>query len=85
MNADQLVGERVHVLMRRARIGQEQLGQVIGIAQASVSKKLLGQRSWTLDELIAVARFLEVEPADLLPGPDYTPVLEGRGRADRGG
>ena len=80
MNADQIIGERVHILMRRDRISQEQLGQALGIAQASASKKLLGQRGWTVDELIAVARFLDVQVTDLLPGNDYAPVLVGRGR-----
>ena len=80
MNADQIIGERVHILMRRDKISQEQLGQALGIAQASTSKKLLGNRSWTADEIIATARFLGVPVSEILPDDNYAPVLEGRGR-----
>ena len=80
MNADELTGERVHLLLRRGGIQQQALADVLGITQTSMSRKLLGKRSWTLDEVLATARFLSVQVADLLPGNDYAPVLEGRGR-----
>lgn len=66
--------------MRRARISQEQLGHELGIAQASAGKKLLGLRGWTVDELIATARFLGVPVEQIMPEDDYAPVLTGRGR-----
>lgn len=66
--------------MRRARISQEQLGHELGIAQASAGKKLLGLRGWTVDELIATARFLGVTLEQIMPEDDYAPVLTGRGR-----
>ena len=81
MNADQITGERIHILMRRRGINQDALSPVLGgIAQASVSRKILGKRSWTLDELLAVALFLDVPVTDLLPGNDYDPAPAGRGR-----
>lgn len=80
MNADALTGERVHLMMRRRGIAQAELAEKLGMTQTSMSRKLLGRRSWTLDELIATARFLEVDIAEVLPGNDYVPVLEGRGR-----
>lgn len=80
MNADQLTGERVHVLMRRRGIQQRALAEELGMTQTSMSRKLLGKRSWTLDEVLATALFLDVEVTALLPGHDYAPVLEGRGR-----
>lgn len=81
MNADEIVGERVHVLMRRRGMAQLELADTLGINQSALSKKLYGRRSWSLDELLAVARELNVEVTELLPGNDYAPVLEGRGRS----
>jgi transcriptional regulator with XRE-family HTH domain len=80
MNADQITGEKVHILLRRRGIQQQELADVLGIAQTSASRKILGKRSWTLDELLATAQFLEVAVTDLLPGNEYAPVPTGRGR-----
>ena len=80
MNADQITGERIHVLMRRQGMTQGELAGHLKIDQASVSKKLYGKRTWTLDELLASAKALDVPVTELLPGDDYAPVLVGRGR-----
>lgn len=80
MNADQITGEKIHILMRRRGMSQGDLAPHLGIDQSSMSKKLYGKRTWTLDELLTVARVFDVEITELLPGDDYTPVLEGRGR-----
>ena len=84
MNADQIAGELVHIEMRRRRISQAELGEVLGISQAAAGRKLYGTRSWTLDELLATARFLNVNVADLMPGHDYAPAPAGRGRVNAG-
>ncbi len=81
MNADQITGEHIRVLMWRDKISQEHLGEVLGISQAAAGKKLRGERTWTLDELLAAARFLKVDVTELLPGSDYAPVPAGRGRS----
>lgn len=73
MTADQITGELIHLEMRRRRMSQATLGAQIGITQAALGKKLYGKRRWTIDEVIAVARYLEVPVTDLLPGEDYTP------------
>lgn len=70
----------MHILMRRQGMTQSELAQHLHIDQASVSKKLYGRRTWTLDELLAAAMALDVPVTDLLPGDDYAPVLVGRGR-----
>lgn len=80
MNADQITGEKIHILMRRRGMSQGELAPHLGIDQSSMSKKLYGKRTWTLDELLAVAQVFDVPITELLPGDDYTPVLEGRGR-----
>jgi transcriptional regulator with XRE-family HTH domain len=80
MNADQITGEKVHILMRRRGIQQQALAEVLDLTQTSVSRKILGKRSWTVDELLATAQFLDVPITELLPGDEYAPVLTGRGR-----
>lgn len=81
MNADQIAGEHIHVLLRRQGIAQTELADALGINQSALSKKLYGRRTWMLDEVIAAARFLRVSVDELLPGNDYAPVLAGRGRS----
>ncbi|WP_055939091.1 helix-turn-helix domain-containing protein [Microbacterium sp. Leaf179] len=81
MNADAITGQKVRELMRERRISQEALGHVLGTTQKGASRKLAGERSWMLDELLAVAAFLEVPVSNLLPDADYEPVPAGRGRA----
>lgn len=80
MTADGIVGERIHQIMWRERISQARVAETLGLTQSSVSKRLRGATPWTLDELLAIARILNVSPADLLPGDDYSPVPKGRGR-----
>lgn len=81
MNADQITGERVHILLRRRGIQQQELADILGLTQTSASRKILGKRSWTLDELLATARFLGVPVTELLPEDDYAPIPVGRGRS----
>lgn len=84
MNADAITGERVHILMRRRGMSQADMAEHLLIDQSSMSKKLYGRRTWTLDELLTTARVFGVPVADLLPGDDYAPVLSGRGRVGSG-
>ncbi|WP_341935524.1 helix-turn-helix domain-containing protein [Microbacterium sp. LWO14-1.2] len=82
MNADEITGELVHLAMRRRRVTQSALGEVLGITQPAMGKKLYGQRSWTIDEVLAVAKYFEMPVTELLPGEDYQPIPEGRGRVN---
>jgi transcriptional regulator with XRE-family HTH domain len=75
MNADTLVGERVHAAMWHKRMTQKQLASVLGVGQSAVARKIRGERGWSLDEVLAVARVLDVPVTDLLPDSSYVPVL----------
>jgi transcriptional regulator with XRE-family HTH domain len=68
LNADEIVGERVHQLMWRRQIPQRELAEQLRLDQSTLSKKLRGRRTWMLDELLTAARFLGVEYTDLMPG-----------------
>lgn len=69
VSLDMAVGERVHQLMWRAKISQTTFAPKLGLSQAGLSKKLRGERSWSLDEVVAVARIFEISLSDLLAEP----------------
>ena len=62
---DAEVGRRVHMLMWDRQLTQTEFGSMIGIDQSALAKKLRGTRGWSLDEVVAVARALDVSVAQL--------------------
>lgn len=58
------------MLMFRARTTQTALGKSIGMTQAALSKKIHGERKWSLDDLHAVASALNVSVASLISETD---------------
>jgi hypothetical protein len=62
---DKAIGRRVMVLMNSAGMLQEQLGIHLGLTQASVSRKLHGERPWYPGELIYVAQLFRVSVGSL--------------------
>lgn len=70
---DTLVGRRVHMMMWDRRISQTALGKLVGIDQSSLSKRLRGERNWTLDDLRAVATALGTTMGYLLGENDEGP------------
>jgi transcriptional regulator with XRE-family HTH domain len=68
--ADAEVGLRVHTLMWERRITQEQLGKRIGVHQTGLGRRLRGKAGWTVAELKATARELQVTVAYLVGETD---------------
>lgn len=66
---DARVGEHIMTFMFRARISQTALSERVGMTQAALSKKLHGERKWSLNDLYSVATSLGVSVTDLLDGP----------------
>lgn len=62
------VGATVRAEMARRRRTQRQLAEVLGISQTQVSRRLLGEISFNVDELALVATFLGMTVADLVGG-----------------
>ena len=60
MTADQIVGERFNTAMFRKRISQTTLANQLGITQAALSRKLHGDRPWSLTEILTVAAYLDM-------------------------
>lgn len=63
--ADALIGVRVHSLMFLRHFTQLELAEAIGIGQASLSRKLRGDRPWRAHELILVSHVLRVPLIEL--------------------
>jgi transcriptional regulator with XRE-family HTH domain len=55
---DAAIGLRVHLIMWDRRITQQELGDAIGMDQSSLGKRLRGDRGWTPDQVVSVARAL---------------------------
>ncbi|WP_425560968.1 helix-turn-helix domain-containing protein [Leucobacter iarius] len=68
-SADEIIGERVHQLMWRAKVSQTAFAPVLGLTQSGLSPKLRGKRGWSADELRAVASYFGVS-IDYLFGID---------------
>lgn len=67
VQVDAEVGGRVQAVMFRRRVTQVQLAEALGLDGSTVSRKLHGDRPWSVAELVAVARFLDVPAAQFLP------------------
>lgn len=55
-----LMGERVHNLLWRAKITQTAFAQTLGLSQTALSRKLHGDRAFTLDEILMVSGKMNV-------------------------
>lgn len=77
---DAEVGRRVHMLMWSTKLTQTDFAPRIGLTQAGLSKKLRGERGWSVGELVSVAAALGTTVAYLvgetldITGPDSEPV-----------
>lgn len=76
---DARVGERVMMLMFRARISQTALARRMGMTQAALSKKIYGERKWSLDDLYSAAASLGVDVIELLESTKNAPTPKGGG------
>ena len=63
----QYVREQIHLTMWRRRVSQQKMADHLGLNQSTFSKKMRGRVPMTLEELLSIAAFLEVQPRDLLP------------------
>lgn len=60
------VAENITTLMFRAGTTQRGISRATGIAEATISNKMTGRTSWTLNDLQLVARALHVTIAELV-------------------
>ena len=67
MHTNQAVAAEVRAAIARAGLRQADLADAIGISRGSLSSRLSGERAFRIDELVAIARVLGVQPSVLLP------------------
>jgi transcriptional regulator with XRE-family HTH domain len=83
-NLRERVAEEIRALMARRRVTQTQLAAHMGVSQSYVSRRLLGQEAFDLDDLDVISAFFGVAVVTLLTG-QITPKEVGlRAEGDRG-
>jgi transcriptional regulator with XRE-family HTH domain len=64
------VAAAVRAEVARRKVTQQQLAELLGVHQMSVSRRLNGQTPFTAAEILTVAEFLGCDPALLMPTQD---------------
>jgi transcriptional regulator with XRE-family HTH domain len=70
MSAQSVVTEEIRVLMARRRVTQADLGEALGMKQATFSKRMTARKEWSVSELEAIAAFFDVPITDLFSTTD---------------
>ena len=81
----QRVAAEVRALKGRHDVTQEQLANVLGVAQPAVSKRLRGVTPFTLDELEKLSDFFGLDGPEELLGGQSNPRPGGPDGGERGG
>lgn len=68
-SADEAVGIVVDALMFRHRKTRKELGAALGITGQVASRKVRGEVTWSITDVLRAADFLGVDPVQLLPKP----------------
>lgn len=63
---DAFIGRRVHQLMWDQRVTQKALGDVLGMDQSTVAKRLRGKLGWPATLVVRTAHFLNTTTSYLL-------------------
>lgn len=64
---DEYIGERVHQELWRRRIPQSEVCDAIGIKRQTLHRKMRGNVTWSVADLLAAASVIGVPVTDLLP------------------
>jgi transcriptional regulator with XRE-family HTH domain len=67
-NAHEAVAAAIRAEMAVQRRSQVELAELLGLSQAGISRRMLGQTPIDVNELLAIAGFLGKEPTDFLIG-----------------
>ena len=67
MTVDEAVGTLVHRVMWSAKVSQGKLAPRLGMTQSALSKKITGKNPWTVEDLLAIATELGIDPKALVP------------------
>jgi transcriptional regulator with XRE-family HTH domain len=61
------VAEEIRVLLARRKMSANQLAQLTGIKQSSLSRRMTGETAFDMDDLELIADALGVAVTDLMP------------------
>lgn len=61
------VATAIRAEMAAQRRSQSELADLLGLSQAGISRRMLGQTPLDVNELVRIADFLRKNPADFLP------------------
>lgn len=61
------VAAEVRAELARRKVSQTQIAMLLGISQAGVSRRLLGQTPMDVNEVAAIAEFLDIPVSALFP------------------
>lgn len=61
------LAEEVRAVMARKRRRGTELGSVLGLSQSAASRRMSGETPLSVDELLAIAEWLDVPFTDLIP------------------
>lgn len=61
------VAAEVRAELARRKVNQTQIAMLLGISQAGVSRRLLGQTPMDVNEIAAIAEFLDIPIGTLFP------------------
>jgi hypothetical protein len=64
-----IVNARIRGVLAEKKVAATAASAAIGLAETGVSKRLRGQVRWTIDELLELAKFLDVPLSQLVPEP----------------
>ena len=67
------VARNVRAEMARRSVTQAQLADVLGLRTSAVSRRIMAETPFDVDELILIARYLDVSIPDLLQGVPNLP------------
>lgn len=74
---DERVAAQIRALMAARRLTSAELGEALGISQSSASRRMVGEGTFTLNEIQAAADWLGVPITDIIipvPGVSYAPA-----------
>ena len=67
--ADTAFGATVNAILFRQRATRKDLSRVLGVTGSMVTRKLRGDVTWSLEDILKTSAWLGVPVADLLPTP----------------
>lgn len=60
------VSAELRDVLKQRRLSQATISRVLGVSQPQVSARLSGKVAWTVEELVTVAEYLDLDPAVLI-------------------